>query len=130
MKLARITVILLLTVLLSACGTKNICPEGSVTYLDDVNQFPLDTSSKLVPEKTDLDIKGKTITFDRVISGPICNDTWEGTVYVTCDVQVLKWDKKPTFLSDGCDLKIKPETVVYVAAHNNSPYYKGCSSCH
>jgi hypothetical protein len=27
-------------------------------------------------------------------------------------------------------LEIKPDTVVYVAAHNNSAYYKGCISCH
>jgi len=26
-------------------------------------------------------------------------------------------------------LNIAPNTVVYVAAHNDAPYYKGCS-CH
>jgi len=49
-------------------------------------------------------------------------------VYVTCDVQVLEWKDRPTFLED-CDLVIEPGTVVYVAAHNDAAYYNGCS-CH
>ena len=69
------------------------------------------------------------IEFDRVIHGPLCNDTWEGVVYVGCDVQVAKWEGKPKFL-EGCSLKIDPGAVIYVAAHNNAPYYKGCDECH
>jgi hypothetical protein len=65
---------------------------------------------------------------DRVVEGPLCNGTWSGTVYVTCNVQVYPWEEKPTFLKD-CDLTIEPGTVVYVADHGDEPYYKGCS-CH
>jgi hypothetical protein len=65
---------------------------------------------------------------DQVISGALCNGDWSGTVYVACDVQVLAWEDQPTFLKD-CDLSIEPGTVVYVAYHNDAPYYNGCS-CH
>lgn len=123
-------IILILGLLLVGCGSKSACPEGSITYLDDLSQFPPDTSSSLTPQKTDIEIKGKTVAVDRVIEGPLCNDTWEGTVYVGCELTLQKWDIKPFFLSNGCELEIKPDTVVYVAAHNNAAYYKGCSSCH
>ncbi len=33
-------------------------------------------------------IDGKTMQVDKVVEGPLCNDTWSGTVYVTCNVQV------------------------------------------
>ncbi len=49
-------------------------------------------------------------------------------MYVTCNVQVYPWEEQPTFLKD-CNLTIEPDTVVYVAAHGDEPYYKGCS-CH
>ena len=73
-------------------------------------------------------IGGKAIAVDQVVRGPLCNGQWQGTVYVACDVQVLPWSEQPTFLKD-CDLSIEPGTVVYVAYHNNAPYYNGCS-CH
>ena len=76
-----------------------------------------------------LEIGNRTITVDRVIDGPLCNDTWSGTIYVSCNVQVYPWEDRPTFL-DGCNLTIEPGTVVYVAYHNNAVYYNGCASCH
>jgi len=130
MKLKNLWLLILLVLLLSGCASKNPCPEGSVTYLESADEFPPDTSSSLPPTKTDIEIRGKTITVDRVIEAPLCNDTWEGTVYVACDLTVQKWDIKPFFLSNGCNLEIKPGTVVYVAAHNNVAYYKGCTTCH
>ena len=75
-----------------------------------------------------MEINGRTIPIDRVIDGPLCNDTWSGTVYVTCNVQVYSWVEQPTFLKN-CQLDILPGTVVYVAYHNDAPYYIGCS-CH
>ena len=66
-----------------------------------------------------------------MIHGPLCNDTWRGTVYVACDVQVVAWDKEesqPSWMA--ATWSIEPDTVVYVAAHNNAAYYKGCASCH
>ena len=65
---------------------------------------------------------------DKVVEGPLCNDQWSGTVYVACDVQVYPWVEDPIFLKD-CQLDIEPQTVVYVAYHNNTAYYNGCS-CH
>lgn len=130
MKFKYLFIILLLGLLLTGCGTKSACPEGSVTYLDDLSQFPPDTSSSLTPQKTDVEIKGKTVSVDRVVTGPLCNDTWEGTIYVACELTLQKWDIKPFFFSNGCELEVKPDTVVYVAAHNNAAYYKGCITCH
>jgi len=77
-----------------------------------------------------VEIGGKQMLVDMVVSGPLCNDTWQGTVYVTCAVQVAKWneDENPTFLK-GCNFTVEPGTIVYVAAHNDVAYYNGCS-CH
>ncbi len=75
-----------------------------------------------------VEIGGKPVLVDKVVEGPLCNDTWSGTVYVTRNVQVYPWEGQPTFLKD-CHLAIEPGTVVYVAAHGDKPYYKGCS-CH
>jgi len=80
------------------------------------------------PARIPMEIGGRTVNVDQVVSGPLCNGTWSGTVYVTCDVQVLAWEDQPTFL-DGCDLSLAPDTVVYVAHHSDAPYYNGCS-CH
>ena len=75
-----------------------------------------------------MEIGGRTIPVDKVVEGPLCNDTWSGIVYVGCNVQVYRWEEDPTFLKD-CKLTIAPETVVYVAYHYDTAYYKGCS-CH
>jgi hypothetical protein len=65
---------------------------------------------------------------DEVISGDVCNDSWSGTIYVTCDIQVPSWEEEELFFQD-CDLEIEEGTVVYVEAHGDQPYYQGCS-CH
>jgi hypothetical protein len=79
-----------------------------------------------------VEIGGKEMDVDKVVDYPLCNDDWRGTVYVSCNVQVaeaeLDADSNPLFFK-GCNLNIAPNTVVYVAAHNDAPYYKGCS-CH
>ncbi len=68
------------------------------------------------------------VQVDKIVQGALCNDTWQGTVYVTCDVQVYPWVENPTFLKE-CQLNIDPQAVVYVAYHNNTAYFKGCA-CH
>lgn len=73
-------------------------------------------------------IGGRSILVDRIIEGPLCNDTLSGTVYVSCNVQVLAWEEDPLFFKD-CNLTIEPGTVVYVAYHHDAAYYNGCS-CH
>jgi hypothetical protein len=69
---------------------------------------------------------------DKVVDYPLCNDDWSGTVYVSCEVRVAEAEvdanANPLFLK-GCNLNIAPNTVVYVASHNDAAYYKGCS-CH
>jgi len=73
---------------------------------------------------------GRKTLVDKVVSGPLCNDTWPARVYVTCNAKVAEWveAEAPEFLK-GCDLRIEPGTVVYVAAHYDTPYFEGCS-CH
>jgi len=88
--------------------------------------------SASAPTPVTLEIKGKMIEVDKVVDYPICNDDWSGVVYVTCDAEVaeaaLDADENPLFF-EGCELNIEPDTIVYVAAHNDAAYYKGCS-CH
>ena len=86
----------------------------------------LPTPTPSVP--TQVDLNGRTVLVDKVVTGALCNDTWSGTIYVACDVQVYRWEEDPLFLKD-CNLTIEPNTVVYVADHNNTAYYNGCS-CH
>ena len=117
--------------LLSACSAGPVCPsEDSSTRptLDLVALFERYPTPGPTPTPAVVNIDGKPLTVERVVQGPLCNDIWSGTVYVTCNVQVVSWEENPTFL-DGCSLEITPGTVVYVAAHNDMPYYKGCS-CH
>jgi len=119
--------------LLSACQAE-VCPPDSIDYVPDASQLPAaePASDGDVGQQGKLvQIGKKMIEVDRVIHGPVCNDTWSGTIYVACDVQIVEWKEggAPNFL-DGCELIIEPGTVVYVAAHNNAVYYKGCDSCH
>jgi len=117
--------------LLSACQShRNPCeqedgPPIFLTVPPDKLPTPAQGSSTAPIE---IKIGGRNILVDRVIEGPLCNDTWSGTVYVTCNVQVYPWVENPTFLKN-CKLDIAPDTVVYVAYHNDTAYYKGCS-CH
>jgi len=79
-----------------------------------------------------VEIQGKMLEVDKLVDYPVCNDTWSGIVYVGCDAKVaeakIDADENPLFFK-GCDLNIQPNSVVYVAAHNDQAFYKGCS-CH
>jgi len=129
---ARVACLLVLGwLLLAGCRTAPACPlpTGTPEFLG----FPPPTAVPTPPpdlarDPVAVEIRGGTILVDQIVRGPLCNGAWSGTVYVTCDVQVLPWEELPTFLSD-CDLDIAPDTVVYVADHNDAPYYNGCS-CH
>ena len=118
--------------LLSGCGESSpACPPstGTPESLDFPPPTALPTPAPdLARDPVAVEIRGGTILADQIVRGPLCNGAWSGTVYVTCDVQVLPWEGQPTFLRD-CDLDIAPDTVVYVADHNDAPYYNGCS-CH
>lgn len=123
-----------LVLLLTTCSrTKTVCPpdEGmqqSVLQLAAVIQM----TPPPLSGPTQVEIRGKIMEVDKLVDYPLCNDDWSGTVYVSCDAQVAKaemdTEANPLFLK-GCNLNIEPNTVVYVAAHNDAAYYKGCS-CH
>jgi len=130
-----LSLIIILT--LSACERgKSVCtpevePQPAIA-LTDILEMTLVPDSASSPAPKAAEIKGKMMEVDKVVDYPICNDDWSGVVYVTCDAQVadaaLDADENPLFFQ-GCELNIEPNTVVYVAAHNDAPYYKGCS-CH
>ncbi len=126
----------LLMVVLAGCErNKTVCapddetPQATLQLADLINQPPPASASS---EPIQVEIQGKSMDVDKLVDYPLCNDNWSGTVYVSCNVQVaeaeLDADSNPLFLK-GCNLNIAPNTVVYVAAHNDAPYYKGCS-CH
>lgn len=120
----------LLVLTLTACGRDPACPAGSVTYFDDIRLLPIATDGPPSPDAPGLEAGEGSIQVDRIVTGPFCNLRLEGTVYVACDLQIAAWDEAegPTFL-EGCDFSVAPGTVVYVAAHHDAAYYKGCS-CH
>jgi len=128
--------IVLVIFVLSACErNETVCPldEGSpqatLSLEELINLSPPAAASS---EPVEVLIRGRKMKVDRLVDYPLCNDNWSGTVYVSCDAQVAEAefdaDANPLFLR-GCNLNIAPNTVVYVAAHNDAPYYKGCS-CH
>lgn len=125
---AVITLLILLLFLVGCQKTTPVCPAATGT------PHYLTTSPEKLSTPTpsngsySVEIGRKIVQMDKVISGPLCNDTLKGNVYVACDVQVYPWEENPTFLKN-CQLNIEPGTVVYVAYHNNTAYYNGCS-CH
>lgn len=123
----RLALLLALGALLAACSRSgSVCPPGS---LERVSAPPPQAASDAGrPGPLPVTVGGRTLTVDQVVEGLLCHGEWRGTVYVSCDIQVLDWGAQPTFL-DGCDLTIEPGTVVYVASHNDTPYFNGCS-CH
>ncbi|MFN2112938.1 MAG: hypothetical protein ACK2TT_07450 [Anaerolineales bacterium] len=107
-----------------AC-TSSTCPPDTIKYL--AQPYPPD-SGNLEQTVEIIEIGRQEITFDQVISGPLCNNSLSGVVYITCDIQIPAWEEESTFLKD-CDLEIAEGTVIYVDAHGDQPYYEGCS-CH
>ena len=118
-----------LLVLLAILGTacKAQCPPERISYQSDLTLFPpQQATDPVIP--TWIEIKGKPIAVDRVISGPVCNENWSGAIYVTCDIQIPFWERDPFFFQD-CDFDVAEGTQVYVEAHNDKLYTEGCS-CH
>lgn len=128
--------VILLVFLISGCEREQtVCPadEGMprpALQLADLIELPPPAPASSAPIQ--VEIQGRTMDVDKVVDYPLCNDNWSGTVYVSCNVQVaeaeLDTNSNPLFLK-GCNLNIATNTVVYVAAHNDAAYYKGCS-CH
>jgi hypothetical protein len=118
-------------VALAACAQAPTCPpeQHPIRYLDSA---PPSSEAIAAPEPavitTEVEIGGRLMKVDRVVEGQLCHDHWQGTVYVGCDVEVVRWDEQPLFLKD-CDFSVEPGSVVYGASHNDAAYYNGCS-CH
>lgn len=132
MKYSTILFLVAFVLFVSACERKQtVCPEGSVTYGSDRTSFPK-RSSPDHPAQGDspamVEIRGKKVKVDRIIQGPLCNDHLSGKVYIGCDIQIAKWADRPRFLEE-CNFTVEPGTVVYVAAHNDTVFKKGCA-CH
>jgi hypothetical protein len=128
--------IVLVIFVLSACErNETVCPlddgppQATLSLEELINLSPPAAASS---EPVEVLIRGRKMKVDKLVDYPLCNDNWSGTVYVSCDARVAEAefdaDANPLFLR-GCNLNIAPNTVVYVAAHNDAPYYKGCS-CH
>ena len=116
--------ILLAGILLSSCISSS-CPPDTVTYLSP--PYPPEVVGQS-PEPKVIELNGEQLMMDEIISGSVCNDTWSGEIYLTCDIQVPSWEKDPFFFTD-CDLDIEEGAVIYVEAHNDDAYTEGCS-CH
>ena len=133
MKRPAMLALILLLVLASACQAAPVCPAGSVTYVDDpalLRAPARPASAGPAPEPSLVKIAGKEVAVGRVITGPVCDDVWSGKIYVACNIRLVQWKNggKPNFFKN-CNLKIEPDTVVYVAAHRDAAYYNGCA-CH
>ena len=132
----KIFLLLLPLLFLSSCQrNNNVCPPvtGTPPAKPALSELiSIQPTPGPIPTPVVVKIGRKMIQVDKLISGPLCNDDWSGTVYVGCDTIVaesaLDTDQNPLFFK-GCSLNIAPNTVVYVAAHNDAAYYKGCS-CH
>jgi len=131
-RLLAIAVVILAA--LTGCGPRTpACPEtAEVNHHLGQEEFAeaLAATPVTLAAPVEVELGRRKIQADKVVSGPLCNDSWRGTVYVTCDARVAEWvnTDAPEFLK-GCNLDIESGTVVYVAAHYDAPYYEGCS-CH
>ena len=131
----HVPMILIVSSLVACQRNNTVCPEivgtqePSLQLADLIQDPPVPAS---LQEPLEVEIGGKMKLIDKLVDYPICNDSWSGIVYVSCDARVadvdLDEDSNSLFFK-GCDLNIDPDTIVYVAAHNDTAYYKGCS-CH
>ena len=113
----------------TGCDFDEANPKPALQLDDLISQPPHPKTSH---SPSEVEIKGKVTQVDMLVDYPICNDNWSGIVYVNCEAQVADAeldDRDNPLFFKGCDLTIEPNTVVYVAAHNDAAYYKGCS-CH
>jgi hypothetical protein len=117
----------------AACQSKStVCspdePHAPAPFVTPISATKVSQDDENMLTPAMVKIRGKMISVDQVVHGSLCEGNWRGVVFVDCDIQVAEWEEVPNFL-DGCGLQIEEGTVIYVAAHNNQAYYKGCS-CH
>ena len=92
-----------LLLFLSAC--QSTTPDSSTTGCPTVTgtparlEIPPDALPTLTPGPLPtpvlMKIRGKDVQINKAVEGPLCNDIWSGTVYVTCNVQVYPWEEAP-----------------------------------
>jgi hypothetical protein len=74
-------------------------------------------------------VDGEQFCVDSVLEDELCDADLSGIVYVEDEIKVAEWEEAPNFLA-GCNFQVAPGTIILVGYHNNTPYYKGCASCH
>jgi len=116
----------------TACDRqKTVCTKESIGYIDDMALFPAPPNPADIRQEGKpvlVEINGKMKPVDRIVSGPICNEVWTGTIYVDCNIHIAVWKEAPRFFEE-CNFTVEPGARVIVAHHNNEPFYRGCS-CH
>ena len=126
-KILLIFTLIFLTLLSACMDARSLCPPGMITYRERTDPFSKLTVTQ--PEPQQIEIKRKMVNFDQVVTGQLCNNHLEGMIYVGCNIEIYAWEGKSNFL-DECNFIVEPDAIIYVAAHNNSAYFKGCDSCH
>ncbi|MBC8336600.1 MAG: hypothetical protein H8E29_15165 [Anaerolineales bacterium] len=127
----EIFLVMICVVMLSSCArNKTVCSDESIIYIDEIASFPplADTDITEGSSQVLADINEKRKLVDHIVTGPVCNVNWSGTIYVDCDIQIAAWEEAPRFF-EKCNFKVEPGTTIIVAPHNNETFYKGCS-CH
>src|SRR5512136_3046542 len=84
---------------LSGCQAKKPgCPLAETTgniLTIPPESLPASTVSSSSP--IEMKIRGRNVMVNKIVEGPLCNDTLSGIIYVTCNVQVYPWVDKPLF---------------------------------
>jgi hypothetical protein len=134
-RMLRISILLSFIVLSGAA-----CSRQSAVCATDPPNLPIESRQpQIFPEgqekitfPKEIKIRNRMIPVDRIVHGYVCDETWSGTVYVDCDIEVPDWEAdeegEARFFAN-CDLEVDESAVIYVAYHNDEAYYKGCS-CH
>jgi hypothetical protein len=109
------------------------CQSSPGTDLSRCTSQPNESSAQSAavesnPVPVIIEVGDKLLCVDQVVQGKLCDDVLSGVVYVPVDVQVANWEEDPVFL-ENCNFTVKPGTIVLVGAHDDDPYYNGCS-CH
>jgi hypothetical protein len=132
-RIASVIIAIALGIGLSAC--QPACPPDSIRYISPPPAGVAVEASVTAPppsQPQEIEIRSlfgtKSITVDEVIEGYLCDDTWRGTLYVTCNIEIPAWEEEAYFFQE-CDPIIEPGALIYVAAHNDKAYSQGCT-CH
>jgi hypothetical protein len=104
-------VLALAAILSAGCGKAvPVCPPvtGTPIFLAVAPEnLPTPTPvSGIFPVK----IEKREIMVNKIVEGPLCNDEWNGSVYVGCNVQVYPWIEDD--IPKDCHLTIEPDSYL------------------